>query len=283
MHNIALIPWLDPETIIAAAGPWALLVVCFIVFAETGLLVGFLLPGDTLLIISGLLTNTNNIFGVNIWVVSLLIALAAFVGGEVGYFIGHKGGPAVFERKESGVFSVKNVERTNAFFERFGGLTIILARFVPIVRTFAPVAAGVGHMPWRRYTLYNFIGAMLWGFGLTMVGYLIGFIPWVADIVTEYIDIILLVVVGGTALVTLWHYLSERRKAKKLAAAGADVVTDHEEATQLVLDPDVFERGPEHHDSHTPPAATSTTTVESPRRAHRAEQADPDATGSGRP
>lgn len=283
MHNIALIPWLDPETIIAAAGPWALLVVCFIVFAETGLLVGFLLPGDTLLIISGLLTNTNNIFGVNIWVVSLLIALAAFVGGEVGYFIGHKGGPAVFERKESGVFSVKNVERTNAFFERFGGLTIILARFVPIVRTFAPVAAGVGHMPWRRYTLYNFIGAMLWGFGLTMVGYLIGFIPWVADIVTEYIDIILLVAVGGTALVTLWHYLSERRKAKKLAAAGADVVTDHEEATQLVLDPDVFERGPEHHDGHTPPTATSTTTVESPRRAHRAEQADPDATGSGRP
>ena len=200
MHNIALIPWLDPETIIAAAGPWALLVVCFIVFAETGLLVGFLLPGDTLLVISGLLTNTSNIFGVNIWVVSLLIALSAFIGGEVGYFIGHKGGPAVFERKESGVFSVKNVERTNAFFERFGGLTIILARFVPIVRTFAPVAAGVGHMPWRRYTLYNFIGAMLWGFGLTMLGYLIGFIPWVADLVTEYIDIILLVAVGGTAL-----------------------------------------------------------------------------------
>ena len=82
--------------------PLGLLVVCFIVFAETGLLVGFLLPGDTLLVISGLLTNTSNIFGVNIWVVSLLIALSAFIGGEVGYFIGHKGGPAVFERKESG-------------------------------------------------------------------------------------------------------------------------------------------------------------------------------------
>jgi len=248
LHNIALIPWLDPETIIAAAGPWALLVVCFIVFAETGLLVGFLLPGDTLLVISGLLTNTNDIFGVNIWVVALLIALSAFIGGEVGYFIGHKGGPAVFERKESGVFSVKNVERTNAFFERFGGLTIILARFVPIVRTFAPVAAGVGHMPWRRYTLYNFIGAMLWGFGLVMLGYLIGFIPWVADLVTEYIDIILLVAVGGTALVTLWHYLTERRKAKKAAAAGEDVVVDDEEAKHLVLDPEVFERGPEHAD-----------------------------------
>ncbi|MFB7891497.1 DedA family protein [Microbacterium sp. NPDC056044] len=248
MHAVptALIPWLDPAAIIEWAGPWALAVVCFIVFAETGLLVGFLLPGDTLLVISGLLTHTSNIFGVNIWVVSLLIGLAAFVGGEVGYYIGHKGGPAVFEKKESGVFSVKNVERTNAFFERFGGLTIILARFVPIVRTFAPVAAGVGHMNKWKYTLYNFIGAVLWGFGLTMFGYLLGYIPPVATFVENYIDLILLVAVGGTALVTLWHYLRERSKAKKAAAAGEDVVTDHAEAEALVLDPEVFDRGPEH-------------------------------------
>jgi len=247
VHSLALIPWLDPENIISAAGPWALLVVCFIVFAETGLLVGFLLPGDTLLIISGLLTHTNDIFGVNIWIVSLLIALSAFVGGEVGYLIGHKGGPAVFERKESGLFSRKNVERTNAFFERYGGLTVILARFVPIVRTFAPVAAGVGHMPWRRYTLYNFIGAMLWGFGLTMVGYLIAYIPWVAHIVTEYIDLILLAAVGGTALVTLWHYFSERAKVRKELAEGAAAVTDAETAQALVLDRDDFEAAPEVH------------------------------------
>jgi membrane-associated protein len=254
--HTALIPWLDPETIIASAGPWALLVVCFIVFAETGLLVGFLLPGDTLLVISGLLSHStpaapNGVFGVSIWWVSILIGLAAFIGGEAGYEIGHRGGPKVFERKESGLFSVKNVERTNAFFERFGGLTIILARFVPIVRTFAPVAAGVGHMQRGRYTLYNFTGAVLWGFGLTMFGYLIGFIPPVAYLVREYIDIILLVAVGGTALVTLWHYFSERRKAKKAEAAGEDVVTDHQEAEELVLDPDVFDRPPhvdgDHH------------------------------------
>lgn len=251
MHSIALIPWLDPTTIIEAAGPWALLVVCFIVFAETGLLVGFLLPGDTLLIISGLLTHTNEIFGTNIWVVSLLIALAAFVGGEVGYLIGHKGGPAVFERKESGLFSRKNVERTNAFFERYGGLTVILARFVPIVRTFAPVAAGVGHMPWRRYTLYNFIGAMIWGFGLTFVGFLVGYIPWVADLVTDYIDVILLVAVGGTALVTLWHYFSEKRKVNKELAAGEAPVVDHAEAEAMALSPEVFDAEPEtgHHDA----------------------------------
>jgi len=224
VHHAALIPWLDPNVIINGAGPWALAVVLFIIFAETGLLIGFLLPGDTLLIISGLLTHTNHVFGVDIWAVGLLIALAAFLGGEVGYLIGHKGGPAVFERKESGLFSRKNVERTNHFFERFGGLTVIMARFVPVVRTFAPVAAGVGHMPWRKYSLYNLIGALIWGFGLTYVGYLIAYIPWIADLVTKYIDVILLGVVALTLAVTVWHYLNERRKAKKEAAAGIPVV-----------------------------------------------------------
>ncbi|MFB7844693.1 DedA family protein [Microbacterium sp. NPDC056052] len=224
MHHAALIPWLDPNVIINGAGPWALAVVLFIIFAETGLLIGFLLPGDTLLIISGLLTHTNHVFGVDIWAVGLLIALAAFLGGEVGYLIGHKGGPAVFERKESGLFSRKNVERTNHFFERFGGLTVIMARFVPVVRTFAPVAAGVGHMPWRKYSLYNLIGALIWGFGLTYVGYLIAYIPWIADLVTKYIDVILLGVVALTLAVTVWHYLNERRKAKKEAAAGIPAV-----------------------------------------------------------
>ncbi|WP_448257096.1 DedA family protein [Microbacterium aurum] len=272
MHSLALIPWLDPELIINAAGPWALLVVCFIVFAETGLLVGFLLPGDTLLIISGLLTHTNDIFSVNIWIVCLLIALAAFVGGEVGYLIGHKGGPAVFERKESGLFSRKNVERTNAFFERYGGLTVILARFVPIVRTFAPVAAGVGHMPWRRYSLYNLIGAMLWGFGLTMVGYLIAFIPWVAHIVTEYIDVILLTAVGGTALVTLWHYFAERREVRKELADGEPAKTDAEAAADLTLPATAFEATPAVHELapevfETPPAEGET------RRSRRGDAA----------
>ena len=111
-----------------------------------------------------------------LWV-CLAIGFAAFLGGEAGYFIGHKAGPRVFERKESGFFSVENVRRTNHFFQRFGGLAVIVARFVPIVRTFAPVAAGVGHMSYRKYSLYNFIGAMLWGAGLTFGGYLLGYIP----------------------------------------------------------------------------------------------------------
>lgn len=219
MFEAALIPWLDPQTIIATAGPWALLVVCFIVFAETGLLVGFLLPGDTLLIMAGLLSHPtdvapNGVFGVSAWIVALLIGLSAFIGGEVGYFIGRKGGPAVFERRDSGLFSRRNVDRTNAFFAKYGGLTVILARFVPIVRTFAPVAAGIGHMPWKRYSLYNFIGAVIWGFGLTMIGYAIGYIPIVGDLVAQYIDVILLAAVGGTALFVLFHYLQGRRRAK---------------------------------------------------------------------
>ncbi|QAY61065.1 DedA family protein [Microbacterium protaetiae] len=225
MLSAGLIPWLSPENILESAGPWALLVVCFIVFAETGLLVGFILPGDTLLVISGLLTNTTDVFGLNIWVVALLIALSAFVGGEVGYLIGGKGGPAVFERKESGLFSRRNVERTNAFFERYGSMTVILARFVPVVRTFAPVAAGVGHMPWRRYSLYNLIGAVLWGFGLTMLGYGIGFIPRVAHLVTEYIELILIAVVVLTFAVTAWHYFRERAKARR----EADDTASHKE------------------------------------------------------
>ena len=203
MQSLALIPWLDPTAIIEWAGPWALLVVCLIVFAETGLLIGFLLPGDTLLVISGLLCHPFR--------ARRTASSVSACGGSPcrspslrssavrsGYLIGYKGGPAVFERKESGVFSVKNVERTNAFFERYGGLTVIVARFVPIVRTFTPVAAGVGKMPRRRYTLYNFAGAMLWGFGLTMFGYLIGFIPVVGELVAEYIDLILLAAVFGT-------------------------------------------------------------------------------------
>jgi membrane-associated protein len=250
--HAALIPWLDPASIIDAAGPWALLVVCLIIFAETGLLVGFLLPGDTLLIMAGILSNPvthppHGVFGINVWIVSLLIGLSAFVGGEVGYLIGHKAGPAIFERKESGLFSVKNVERTNAFFERFGGLTVILARFVPIVRTFAPIAAGVGHMNKWKYTLYNLIGAVLWGFGLTVAGYLLSLIPGVGEFVAEYIDVILLAAVVGTVGFVVFHYFRERAQAKK-APHGGDAETDATEAKSLALDPETFDQHhrPEH-------------------------------------
>jgi len=238
-----LIPWLDPGAIIQAAGPWALLVVCLIVFAETALLVGFILPGDTLLVITGLLTFTGTMTAsqagilIPIWLVCLSIAVAAFVGGEVGYLIGHKGGPRIFERKESGLFSKENVIRTNKFFDRFGPLAVIVARFVPVVRTFTPIAAGVGHMNYRRYSLYNAIGALIWGAGLTFAGFLLGYIPPLADFVTEYIDVILLFAVACAIVPTAFHYIRSVLRARKARRLGVAPLDDSEAIA------DIFEEG----------------------------------------
>jgi len=234
----ALIPFLDPENLINGFGPFALLGICFIVFAETGLLVGFLLPGDTLLVITGLLTFAG-VIDIPIYWVCLAIAFAAFLGGEVGYLIGNKLGPKVFERKESGLFSVANVQRTNAFFERFGGLAVIVARFVPIVRTFAPVAAGVGHMDPKKYSLYNAIGAFIWGGLLTFGGWVLGFIPPLANFVTEYIDVILLGAVAITLIPTIFHYVQSVVKARKARLAGTIAEVPAEE---LVLDKSLFDQ-----------------------------------------
>ena len=243
MIHTALIPWLDPELLIDGFGAWALLGVCAIVFAETGLLVGFLFPGDTLLVITGLLTFAG-VIRIDIWWVALAIGLAAFLGGEAGYFIGRRFGPRVFERKESGLFSIKNVERTNAFFLRFGGVAVIVARFVPIVRTFAPVAAGVGRMDQRKYTLYNLIGALLWGTGLTYFGFFLGYIPPVADFVRDYIDLILIGAVGITLIPTVFHYVQSTMKAKREARQRGALPTTE----SRVLDPEVFET--EHDGKH---------------------------------
>ena len=245
MFSTALIPFLDPANLIEGFGAFALLGVCFIVFAETGLLVGFLLPGDTLLVITGLLTFTGTMveggtgIEIPIYWVCLAIGFAAFLGGEVGYLIGHKLGPRVFERKETGLFSMENVRRTNAFFERFGGFAVIVARFVPIVRTFAPVAAGVGHMNYKKYSLYNLIGALIWGAGLTFAGFLLGYIPPVADFVTHYIDVILLGAVFIAIVPTAYHYIQSVRKARKNRANAAAATTD---TSELVLDQALFDQ-----------------------------------------
>ena len=245
MAPTALIPWLDPANLIEGFGPWALLGVCIIVFAETGLLLGFLLPGDTLLVITGLLTFTGTMVAngqgiqIPIWWVCLAISAAAFLGGEVGYLIGHKAGPRIFERKETGLFSIENVKRTNSFFERFGGLAVIVARFVPIVRTFAPVAAGVGHMDYKKYSFYNAIGAIIWGSGLTFAGYLLGYIPPVAAFVTDYIDVILLAAVAIAIVPTVFHYIQSVVKARRHNAETTNTV---ETTDALVLDENKFDQ-----------------------------------------
>jgi membrane-associated protein len=154
-------------------------------------------------------------------VVALAIGLSAFLGGEVGHYIGRKAGPRIFERKETGLFSRENVERTNKFFVRFGGFAIIVACFVPVIRTFAPVAAGVGHMRYRRYALFNLIGAFLWAIVITVGGYLLGYIPPVAHFVTQYIDLILIAAILVAVIPTAYHYIQASRRAKKSYAKPA--------------------------------------------------------------
>lgn len=204
---------LDPQGIIQAAGPWALLGVCAIVFAETGLLVGFVLPGDTLLFFTGVLTLTGH-FSQPLWLIILAVIASAAVGDQVGYTIGRRTGPRVFERRESGFFSRASVERTQRFFDRFGGAAVIVARFVPVVRTFAPVAAGVGRMRWAVFTVFNVIGAAVWATAMILLGYGLGHIPGVADFVSSYLDLVLVGIVVISVVPVLVRVIALRRRAR---------------------------------------------------------------------
>jgi membrane-associated protein len=179
------ITWLDPQTIIESMGGFAVLVVLAMVFMETGLLVGFFLPGDSLLFITGLMVGSGAIvvgdYQVPIWMMCALISVTAFIGDQTGYFIGRKAGHSLFNRPDSKLFSHKNVERTHAFFERYGARAVILAHFVPVMRTFVPVAAGIGEMEYKHFVRYNIIGVLGWGTGVTLMGYFLGSIPLVRD------------------------------------------------------------------------------------------------------
>jgi membrane-associated protein len=208
---------MDPQTLVHA-GPWALLIVVAIIFAETGLLIGFIFPGDTLLLISGVVSAPAVLaFHWHVYWVAFFIAIGAFLGGQLGYFIGLKAGSPIFERRESGLFSRENVDQTNAFFTRFGPAAVIIARFVPVVRTFAPVAAGVGRMNLKKYTLYNAIGALAWAGGIVYLGYALHFIPPVQRFVEHYIDVILVGAVVLAVVVAGLHLLRTQRKAKRAA------------------------------------------------------------------
>jgi membrane-associated protein len=142
-----------------------------IVFAETGLLVGCFLPGDSLLITAGLLASAGHL---NIWWLNLLLMAAAIVGDSTGYAIGGRLGPRIFTREKSLLFNPKHVERTRRFYEKYGPKTIVIARFVPIIRTFAPVLAGVGAMQYRRFVTYNVAGGIGWVASMSWAGYLLG-------------------------------------------------------------------------------------------------------------
>jgi membrane-associated protein len=181
-----------------------------IVFAESGLLVGFFLPGDSLLFISGFLSSSA---GSNVLpplpLVALVTMVCAIAGDQVGYWFGHRVGPAIFDRPKSRVFNPKNVEKAHAFLEKYGAKTILLARFVPVVRTFAPIVAGVGKMNYRTFVLYNIIGGIVWGGGVTTLGYFLGEV----DFVKENIEIASLAIVVLSIAPIAIEFFRHRRAA----------------------------------------------------------------------
>ncbi|MBI2984154.1 MAG: VTT domain-containing protein [Candidatus Kerfeldbacteria bacterium] len=194
------------EAIVQAVG---LLGIAAIVFAENGLLIGFFLPGDSLLFTAGFLAAQGYF---NIWILVVTLFLAAVVGVAVGYWIGHRFGRSLFRRPDSRLFKHENLERAERFYEQHGGKTIILARFIPIVRTFAPIVAGVGRMDYGRFMIYNLIGGLLWVVGLTWAGYWLG--GRVANIDRFLLPIIALIIILSM-LPGLVHLLRtpERRRS----------------------------------------------------------------------
>src|SRR5918999_5711847 len=161
------------ETLLAKGGIFVYFGLIFIVFAETGLAIGFFLPGDSLLVVAGLIARVHpDRLNVVILLVSLFVA--AVVGDAVGYYTGHKLGPRLFTRQKSFLFRPSHLQRAHEFYEKYGGKTIIIARFVPIVRTFAPIVAGAAEMSYRQFVLYNVVGGFLWVFSMILAGYFLG-------------------------------------------------------------------------------------------------------------
>lgn len=180
-----------------------------IVFAETGLLVGFFLPGDSLLVTAGLLASQPG-FGLNVYLLGLILSIAAIIGDSVGYAIGRSTGPRIFTRENSVLFNRKHLERSHAFYEKHGGKTIIIARFMPIVRTFAPVVAGVADMHYRTFIAYNVIGGLAWVWSMLFIGYFLGrLVPGI----DKHIEPVILVVIFLSILPGIISWVRERGKS----------------------------------------------------------------------
>ncbi|MCU0625662.1 MAG: VTT domain-containing protein [Gemmatimonadaceae bacterium] len=181
-----------------------------IIFTETGLLIGFFLPGDSLLVTAGLLSATHPEFGLNVWSLGAILTVAAIVGDTVGYHIGKFTGPRIFTRPDSLLFKRDHLLKAQAFYEKHGGKTIILARFVPIIRTFAPLVAGVGQMEYKRFLSYNVVGGFLWIWSMLFLGYGLGAtVPGIA----KHAEKVILVVIFLSILPGIISWLRERKRS----------------------------------------------------------------------
>lgn len=179
-----------------------------IVFAESGLLIGFMLPGDSLLFTAGIFASQGFF---NVWLLCLLTFIAAVLGDNVGYAFGKRVGPRIFTKKDSLFFHQKYIDKSQDFFDKHGGKTLILARFTPIVRTFAPILAGVGKMEYKRFFFYNVIGAVIWAIGVTLLGYFLGSLIPNPD---QYIIPGIIIIVAVSVLPSIWHVIRDRRATK---------------------------------------------------------------------
>jgi len=204
-HPALLGGLLDPQSLIDQFGPYALWGAALVVFIECWLFP--FLPGDSLLFTVGLLIAQGDSVGQPIWVACLVLSVAAVLSNIVGYLVGAWIGPALFDRPDSRFFKQAYVEKTHAFFERYGNRAIVLARFVPIVRTFITLAAGVGRMPMRRFITYSAIGGVLWACGVTLLGYFLGNVGFVGD----NIELMLVAIVAVSLLPILVEALRSRR------------------------------------------------------------------------
>jgi membrane-associated protein len=207
--------WLDPEQLLRMLGPSVLVGLCLIIFAECGLLIGFFLPGDSLLFTAGLFV-ANGYIGTPIWLVCLLLTVCAVVGNVVGYFIGFTVGPALFNRPDSRLFKREYVDKTHAFFDKYGSRAIVLGRFVPIVRTFITAIAGVGRMDPRKYFTYSIIGGVAWATGVTLLGFWLGRITFVKD----HVELILIGIVVLSVLPIVIEAVKVRRQSRRTAGTG---------------------------------------------------------------
>jgi membrane-associated protein len=199
----------NPESIIQYGGLWLLL---FVLFAETGLLIGFFLPGDSLVFISGLICATNpQLLNVDIIALMSLMCLAAILGNMFGYYFGYKAGEKLYSKKDSLIFKQSHLQTTKAYYDKYGGRTIILGRFLPIIRTFAPILAGVIKIDFKKFMIYNIVGALAWINSIGLIGYFLGKeFPGIKNYL-GYIVIGLIVITTAPVAVT---YFKNRKKTE---------------------------------------------------------------------
>lgn len=210
--------FLDPDHLISTFGTAVVIGIVAVIFIETGLLFP-ILPGDSLLFTAGALVAQDQFpVHINIWVLSLLLFAAAFLGDQTAFLIGRTLGPKVFNKPDSRFFKKAYIDQTYAYFDKYGGRTIVVARFVPIVRTYAPVAAGVGNMRYRHFVGYNLVGALLWAVGVTWLGYALGNIPFVKNNIEPLLVLIVLISVLPM-LIEIWRTRRAARRGEAAAPA----------------------------------------------------------------